>query len=118
MDYYKTPDNFPIISEIKNKSCCKTDDTRAYVCYDKDALYIPYAVATEKRNIVCYLKIDRQCIMDALDYWKSIKDEPESNDCSDELIKKDSDIRFDNMIIKGINALNNREYKEEEISDD
>ena len=33
MDYYKTPDNFPIISEIKNKSCCKTDDTRAYVCF-------------------------------------------------------------------------------------
>lgn len=55
--------------------------------------------------------------MDAMEYWKSIKDE--SNDCSDDLINKDSDIRFDNMIVKGVLALNNREYKEEkEISDD
>lgn len=43
----------------------------------------------------------------------------DNNDCMDDIIKKDSDIRFDNMIIKGINALNNRKYKEEkEISDD
>ena len=57
--------------------------------------------------------------MDALEYWKSIKDESESSNCSDYLINKDSDIRFDNMIVKGVLALNNREYKEEkEISDD
>ena len=119
MDYYKTPDNFPIIKEITNKSCCKTDDTTAHACYDENALYLPYAIASKGRNIVCYLKIDKQCIMDAMEYWKSIKDESESNDCSDYLINKDSDIRFDNMIVKGVLALNNREYKEEkEISDD
>lgn len=119
MDYCKTPDNFPIIKEITNKSCCKTDDTTACACYDENALYLPYAIASKGRNIVCYLKIDKECIMDALEYWKSIKDESESNDCSDYLINKDSDIRFDNMIVKGVLALNNREYKEEkEISDD
>ena len=30
MDYCKTPDNFPIIKKITNKSCCKTDDTTAH----------------------------------------------------------------------------------------
>lgn len=55
--------------------------------------------------------------MDAIKHWESI--ENKSNDCSDDLINKDSDIRFDNMIVKGVLALNNREYKEEkEISDD
>lgn len=117
MDYCKTPDNFPIIKEITNKSCCKTDDTTAHACYDENALYLPYAIASKGRNIVCYLKIDKECIMDAIKHWESI--ENKSNDCSDDLINKDSDIRFDNMIVKGVLALNNREYKEEkEISDD
>lgn len=122
INYCKTPDNFPIIKEISNTSCCKTDDTTAHVCYDANALYLPYAIASKERNIVCYLKIDKKCIMDAIKTWElleSIKNESNDYDCSDDLINKDSDIRFDNMIVKGVLALNNREYKEEkEISDD
>lgn len=122
MNYYGTPDNFPIIKEISNKSWCKTDDTTAHACYDENALYLPYAIASKERNIVCYLKIDKQCIMDAIKNWElleSIRNKSDNYDCSDDLINKDSDIRFDNMIVKGVLALNNREYKEEkEISDD
>ena len=109
-NYYKTPDNFPIIKEISNTSCCKTNDATAY------------AVASRERNIVCYLKIDKKCIMDAIKTWElldTIRNQSDDYDCSNDIIKKDSDIRFDNMIVKGILALNNREYKEEkEISDD
>ena len=54
MNYHGTPDNFPIIKEITNKSCCKTDDTTAHACYDENALYLPYAIASKGRNIVCY----------------------------------------------------------------
>lgn len=123
MDYHKTPDNFPITRMITNKNTCKTDDIYAYPCYDKDALYLPYVISSSNANHLYYLKIDKQCIMDAIEYWKSIDNESDSNnddyDCSDDLIKKDLNISFDNMIIKGINALKNREYKEEkEISND
>lgn len=116
-DYRKTPDNFPIIRAMYNKSNCKTDDISAHICYDENGLYLPFPFyfGASKGNGICYMEIDKHCIMDALDYWKSIKDE--SNDCSDELINKDSDIRFDNMIVKGILALNNREYKEENIEE-
>ena len=119
-DYHKTPDNFPIIRTMNNKSTCKTDDIYAHICYDENSLYLPFSCyfGTLKGNGICYMEIDKHCIMDALDYWKSIKDEPESIDCSDEIINKDLDIRFDNMIVKGILALTNREYKEEETSDD
>ena len=119
-DYHKTPDNFPIIKVMTNQSNCKTDDQVAHICYDENSLYLPFGLyfGNIKGNGICYMEIDKHCIMDALDYWKSIKDEPESIDCSDEIINKDLDIRFDNMIVKGILALTNREYKEEEISDD
>lgn len=119
-DYHKTPDNFPIIRVMTNQSNCKTDDQVAHICYDENSLYLPFGLyfGTLKGNGICYMEIDKHCIIDALDYWKSIKDEPESVDCSDEIINKDLDIRFDNMIVKGILALTNREYKEEEISDD
>lgn len=114
MNYYGKPDAYPSSETIKQVDRSGNEYHTAHAQYDDNYLYIP--AFTGKG--VFYLKIDKHCIMDAIEYWKSIKDES-NNDCSDDLINKDSDIRFDNMIVKGVLALNNREYKEEkEISDD
>lgn len=123
-DYHKTPDNFPLIRILNNNSNCKTEDTMAYPCYDDNNLYLPlgmYSGNNTKGNIAYYMEINKHCIMDALEYWKSIK-EPEDDDIQyfrHTTIIEAANIGFDNMIVKGVLALNNREYKEEkEISDD
>jgi hypothetical protein len=122
-DYHKTPDNFPRVRIVRNSSNCKTDDTMAYPCYDDNNLYLPlgmYSGSNIKGNIAYYMEINKHCIMDALAYWKTIK-EPEDDDIQyfrHTAIIEAANIRFDNMIVNGILALNNREYKEEEISDD
>lgn len=123
-DYHKTPDNFPRIRILKNDSNCKNEDTIAYPCYDENNLYLPlgiYSGNNAKGNMTYYMEINKHCIMDALEYWKSIK-EPEDDDIQyfrHTTIIEAANIRFDNMIVKGVLALNNREYKEEkEISDD
>lgn len=122
-DYHKTPDNFPLIRILNNNSNCKNEDTTAYQCYDDNNLYLPLGIysGSEKRNITYYMEINKYCIMDALEYWKSIK-EPEDDDIQyfrHITIIEAANIGFDNMIVKGVIALNNREYKEEkEISDD
>ena len=121
-DYHKTPDNFPLIRILNNNSNCKNKDTMAYPCYDDNNLYLPFGIysGSEKRNITYYMEINKHCIMDALEYWKSIK-EPEDDDIQyfrHTTIIEAMNIRFDNMIVKGVLALNNRAYKEEkEISD-
>ena len=121
-DYHKTPDNFPLIRILNNNSNCKNEDTMAYPCYDDNNLYLPFGIysGSEKKNITYYMEINKHCIMDALEYWKSIK-EPEDDDIQyfrHTTIIEATNIRFDNMIVKGVLALNNREYKEEkEISD-
>ena len=121
-DYHKTPDNFPIIRILRNESGCKTEDTMAYPCYDDNNLYLPLGMysGTTRGNIAYYMEINKHCIMDALEHWKSVK-EPEDDDIQyfrHTTIGKASSIGFDNMIVNGILALNNRKYKEEEISDD
>lgn len=113
MNYYGTPDAYPSAETMRQADLSGTSYPKAYAQYDDNYLYIP----TFTGKIVAYIKIDKRCIMDAIKHWESI--ENKSNDCSDDLINKDSDIRFDNVIVKGVLALNNREYKEEkEISDD
>lgn len=117
MNYYKTPDEYPSSEIIRQADSSGTKYPQAYVQYDDNYLYIP----TFTGRGVVYLKIDKHCIMDALEYWKSIK-EPEDDDIQyfrHTTIIEAANIGFDNMIVKGVLALNNRKYKEEkEISDD
>lgn len=124
-DYKGTPIGYPMGNSIK-----KEDELygkkypNAYPHYDENNLYLPlgiYSGNNAKGNMTYYMEINKHCIMDALEYWKSIK-EPEDDDIQyfrHTTIIEAANIGFDNMIVKGVLALNNREYKEEkEISDD
>lgn len=70
MDYYRTPNEYPSSETIKQIDPSRIEYPIAHAQYDDNYLYIPTFIGKG----IAYLKVDKHCIMDAIEHWKSLEE--------------------------------------------